>query len=42
MDELLVDGDDVFIRVSVCSVCECSEDIQPGFGFCVDCVGAVL
>ena len=38
-DELLIDGGDVFIRVSVCCVCECSEDIQPVFGFCVDCVG---
>ena len=28
----------VFLGVSECSVCECSDDVQPFFGFCVNSV----
>ena len=33
---LFVCSDYVFLGVTVCSVCECSDDIQPGFGFSVN------
>ena len=40
--ELFVGGSDVFFGVSECCVCEGPDDIQPGFGFCVDCVGVIF
>ena len=33
---LFVCSDNVFLGVTVCSVCECADDIQPGFGFSVN------
>ena len=33
---LFVCSDDVFLGVTVCCVCECSDDIQPGFGSSVN------
>ena len=39
---LFVCGGDVFFGLSVCCVCEGSDDIQPGFGFCVHCVSVMF
>ena len=33
---LFVCSDDVFLGVTVCCVCECSDDIQPGLGSSVN------
>ena len=33
---LFVCSDNVFLGVSICSVCESSDDIQPGLGFSVN------
>ena len=37
-DELLVCGTDVLFGVTIRCMCECSDDVQPFFGFCVNTV----
>ena len=39
---LFVSGGDVFFGMSECCMCQGSDDIQPGFGFCVNCIGVLF
>ena len=41
-DELFVCGTDVLLGVTIRCVCECSDDVQPGFGFCVNCISVLF